>query len=353
MNAKITKRNSKLCTMSYQKQAFTLIEVLVVVAIIALLLAILIPSLQSAREQAKIACCTANCKQIATITTIYQAEYKGYVPVIFNYGGLVQEDYLNGYSARSNWISVAFHAYDKGTKNLAGMQVSQGTQLMAGESAFFKPQERWSVAKRQDFEDRVIPKYYICPFVREKGGGLINTGTTHMLGQQCKTYEWRGKHNSYHPWMWEGRIVRGYPATSSSLKPDGEFWRNDLCGHTVKYCKTDGRPKYSVLSWNRVHMASRCKYTPPPGFIDGYGSEATRERIENSHRKWSAQDAQRQRSGSLSDVTVLHCIQGQTLGYHFKVWNKDSHRSNQGGGTVTVFADSHVGWVKGTQIGWQ
>ena len=75
-----------MCTASFKKcyrfgnqqpkRAFTLIEVLVVVAIIALLAAILIPSLQRAREQAKIVSCKANCKQIAGITATYQAEYK-------------------------------------------------------------------------------------------------------------------------------------------------------------------------------------------------------------------------------------------------------------------------------------
>ena len=51
--------------------AFTLIEVLVVVAIIALLAAILLPSLKAARTQAKVTVCKANCKQIATMIATY------------------------------------------------------------------------------------------------------------------------------------------------------------------------------------------------------------------------------------------------------------------------------------------
>ncbi|MHC4676442.1 MAG: hypothetical protein ACYTBZ_28470, partial [Planctomycetota bacterium] len=195
------------------------------------------------------------------------------------------------------------------------------------------------------------------PFIREKGDGLIFAGTTSMLGQQCDTYEWQGRHSSYHTWMWEGRIVRGYPATSSVTEPGGEYWRNDRCGPSVKYCMTDGRPKYSVLSWNRVRMDDRVAYTAPPGFIlisgGGGNIPVIKNTIENSHRKWSVQDAQRQRAGSLSEVTVLHCIQGQTMGYNFTVWNKDNHRTTQGGGTVASFADTHIEWVEGTQIGWQ
>ncbi|MFH1747424.1 MAG: prepilin-type N-terminal cleavage/methylation domain-containing protein [Planctomycetota bacterium] len=54
-----------------RKPAFTLIELLVVVAIIALLISILLPSLQGAREQGKKAVCLSNMRQIAQASHSY------------------------------------------------------------------------------------------------------------------------------------------------------------------------------------------------------------------------------------------------------------------------------------------
>ena len=65
-----------------RQAAFTLIELLVVVAIIALLMSILLPSLQQAREQAKGVLCLSNVKGQSLALMMYASEHAGWIPPV-------------------------------------------------------------------------------------------------------------------------------------------------------------------------------------------------------------------------------------------------------------------------------
>ena len=59
-----------------KRSCFTLIELLVVIATVALLMAILIPVLQSSRRQTKTVLCSLNIKQLVLGLTMYETENK-------------------------------------------------------------------------------------------------------------------------------------------------------------------------------------------------------------------------------------------------------------------------------------
>jgi prepilin-type N-terminal cleavage/methylation domain-containing protein/prepilin-type processing-associated H-X9-DG protein len=59
-------------------RGFTLIELLMVIAVIALLIALLIPALQRANEQAKSVVCQANLRQMGITFTMYAQDNDGY-----------------------------------------------------------------------------------------------------------------------------------------------------------------------------------------------------------------------------------------------------------------------------------
>ena len=62
-------------------KAFTLIELLVVVSIIALLVAILLPSLKHARAQAYEVSCRSNLHQIHLAVEVYAHDSNGWYPL--------------------------------------------------------------------------------------------------------------------------------------------------------------------------------------------------------------------------------------------------------------------------------
>ena len=63
------------------RPAFTLVELLVVVAIIALLISILLPALGKAKKAAQTVKCLAGIRQLGHVVTLYTMDYNGAVPI--------------------------------------------------------------------------------------------------------------------------------------------------------------------------------------------------------------------------------------------------------------------------------
>src|SRR5687768_5699583 len=66
--------------MSMFRRAFTLVELLVVIGIIAVLIAVLLPALQSAREQAVSLQCLSNLRACGQTLYLYATQNKGQFP---------------------------------------------------------------------------------------------------------------------------------------------------------------------------------------------------------------------------------------------------------------------------------
>jgi prepilin-type N-terminal cleavage/methylation domain-containing protein len=91
-------RPSRSCRRK-RRAGFTLVELLVVIGIIALLISILLPTLNKAREAAKRTACLANLRSIGQLVTMYAVQAKGQIPIGCSatgntYNGLVPNYFL-------------------------------------------------------------------------------------------------------------------------------------------------------------------------------------------------------------------------------------------------------------------
>jgi prepilin-type processing-associated H-X9-DG protein/prepilin-type N-terminal cleavage/methylation domain-containing protein len=75
-----------------RKAAFTLVELLVVIGIIALLISILLPALSAARSEAAKVKCLAQMRELGNVTQQYANDNKGKIPRDYNYNGQYRGD---------------------------------------------------------------------------------------------------------------------------------------------------------------------------------------------------------------------------------------------------------------------
>ncbi|MCE5339991.1 MAG: type II secretion system GspH family protein [Planctomycetaceae bacterium] len=300
-------------------KGFTLVELLVVISIIAMLLAVLMPALGKAREQAKVITCLANCKQVGTIIAAYRSEYNGAVPIVFNRWA----KNTGGVKVKNSYISIALRNYSEQTKHLPSSLDPEGT---------------WGLqynGKVATYVEKYLPSFYICPFARGKATETDRKyeGTVAVNGTEFTKQNFKGKFETFSTFAY-GRVK----------DEDMAAWWGIAPGL---------RPKYAALPWNSTYD----NYGRLRGLPDLENPIVWEGRTHLSNKIINGVQVPIKIS-SLSEATVSYCVMGESRDYDRNltspniIFNYKSHHKQNSGGSSAIFADTHAAWVPGDQIGW-
>jgi prepilin-type processing-associated H-X9-DG protein/prepilin-type N-terminal cleavage/methylation domain-containing protein len=139
-------------------RAFTLVELLVVIGIIALLISILLPALGKARAQAQFVNCAANQRSILQAMILHASEHRGYMPVTGRVYGAATPAGL----ADANQTHYSYFADGATPRPLplpAALAASLGQKIRL---------DSWN-NMMQDINSGKIGTIFLCPADKERG----------------------------------------------------------------------------------------------------------------------------------------------------------------------------------------
>ena len=294
---------------------FTLVELLVVIAIIATLLSILMPSLNLARNQARLLTDSANAKQIGTLTATYRASNNNYVPMVGN---------RFSKTAGTSLLSVAFRDYIGGLTKLPDD---------------LSPDKDWHTLNNKvlKYNDKYLPNFFSCPF----GRGKAASGKPMALNKTVKIGSTTFPLLSMGDGKFDSYQVSGDAGRETSTGSGLFYGSKGMRYMAHPWGMPHGTLKYALLPWN----ADVIKNLIPESEIKNEG------RVVKYPTKWSGTELKKVRACGESDAIVAWCSLGEFMDW-YGIFNYKSHMKKKIGGTTALFADTHVEWVPGTQIGW-
>lgn len=162
-------------------QAFTLIEVLVTITVIAVLISISVPVVQNALGKSRSSACASNLRQLGVAFQLYAADNNGYFPA-----ARFRDPYLEGKNPSRNLWQVEISPYLREIKNFYRLDAN-------GDRYAFCPEYVSAYSDHPEFGNRATGGYGLNPELSPGNGwdlryrrvNIENPSTAILAGDSC------------------------------------------------------------------------------------------------------------------------------------------------------------------------
>jgi prepilin-type N-terminal cleavage/methylation domain-containing protein/prepilin-type processing-associated H-X9-DG protein len=247
-------------TARHWPRGFTLVELLVVIGIIALLISILLPSLQKAREAANRAACLSNLRQVGQMIYLYAHDNKDQISLGVR-SNIYQDNYTVRYTSPNQYFSW-------GPYYLAGLlkaprvlycPASQGDRF----HEFDVPDNRWDPDANGDLQNYTRAGYGIRPMSHDGTPVLWRTSASGPFAPPVYPYPSSANQTEWRPMPKLSHFRNRALASDLFPTPHRILWRHKK-GINVVY--GDGSARwYDTQPFNRLPAS-----VPRPFHADGW-----------------------------------------------------------------------------------
>lgn len=151
-----------------KRRAFTLVELLVVIGIIAVLIGILLPALSKARAQANLVVCSSDLRQLATGIIMYSGNNRGALPAAYTSGTYNPEDTYK--------VKTGNGVQDDPANKYYGFGLLYVQKYLPNGKIFYCP-----AYPRNDFDYASYPQPWLYASLPPPGMPSLDTWRTHYL----------------------------------------------------------------------------------------------------------------------------------------------------------------------------